>query len=84
MLFQSSDARNDRTVAFHVKSLEAESVARSWPVMMAGRKETKVLKNPRRPEYDNEQLNRALQELAWKIVIDYPPSGVKAPTQTKQ
>jgi len=52
--------------------------------MMAGRKETKVLKNPRRPEYDNEQLNRALQELAWKIVIDYPPSGVKAPTQAKQ
>ena len=37
-----------------------------------------VLKNARRPQWNDEKLNRALQELAWKTVIDYPPSGVKA------
>jgi len=38
-----------------------------------------VLKNARRPQWHDEKLNRALQELAWKTVINYPPSGVKAP-----
>ena len=37
-----------------------------------------VLKKARNPQWNNEMLNRALQELAWKTVIDYPPSGVKA------
>jgi enterochelin esterase-like enzyme len=40
-----------------------------------------VLKNARRPEWNDEGFNRALQELAWKTVIDYPPSGVKAATR---
>ena len=39
-----------------------------------------VLKNARRPEWNDEGFNRALQELAWKTVINYPPSGVKAAT----
>jgi hypothetical protein len=37
-----------------------------------------ILKNSRKPEYQEEKFNRALQELAWKIVINYPLSGVKA------
>ena len=40
-----------------------------------------VLKNARRPQWNNEKFNRALQELAWKTVINYPPSGVKAPAK---
>jgi hypothetical protein len=40
-----------------------------------------VLKNAHRPEWNNEKFNRALQELAWKTVIDYPPSGVKTTTE---
>ena len=39
-----------------------------------------VLKSARRPEWNDEGFNRALQELAWKTVINYPPSGVKAAT----
>jgi hypothetical protein len=39
-----------------------------------------VLKNARRPEWNDKGFNRALQELAWKTVINYPPSGVKAAT----
>ncbi len=39
-----------------------------------------VLKNARKPAWNDEGFNRALQELAWKTVINYPPSGVKAPT----
>lgn len=38
-----------------------------------------ILKNSRKPEYREEKFNLALQELAWKIVSNYPPSGVKAP-----
>jgi enterochelin esterase family protein len=40
-----------------------------------------VLKNTGKPEWNNEKFNRALQELAWKTVINYPPSGVKAAVQ---
>jgi hypothetical protein len=40
-----------------------------------------VLKNARRPEWNDEKFNHALQELAWKTVINYPPSGVKATTE---
>ena len=40
-----------------------------------------VLKNSRKPEYKEEKFNRTLQELAWKTVINYPPSGVKAPAK---
>jgi hypothetical protein len=43
-----------------------------------------VLKNSRKPEYRDEKFNRILQELAWKTVINYPPSGVKAPAQEKK
>jgi len=43
-----------------------------------------VLKNARKPEWNNEGLNRTLQELAWKTVIHYPPSGVKAPIHEKE
>jgi hypothetical protein len=43
-----------------------------------------VLKNARRPEWNDEKFNRTLQELAWKTVIDYPPSGVKAPAEEKK
>ncbi|MBN2685368.1 MAG: hypothetical protein JXR40_08825 [Pontiellaceae bacterium] len=37
-----------------------------------------ILKNADHPEW-NEEMNKALQELAWKTVINYPLSGVKAP-----
>lgn len=37
-----------------------------------------ILKQASHPEWD-EALNKALQELAWKTVINYPLSGVKAP-----
>lgn len=37
-----------------------------------------VLKNSRNPEWNNEAFNRVLQELAWKTVVNYPPSGVKS------
>lgn len=30
-------------------------------------------------EWKNPELNKKLQELAWDIVSNYPPSGVKAP-----
>ena len=40
-----------------------------------------VLKNARKPEWNDEKFNRTLQELAWKTVINYPPSGVKAPAE---
>jgi hypothetical protein len=43
-----------------------------------------VLKNSRKPEYKEEKFNRTLQELAWKTVINYPPSGVKAPEEEKK
>ena len=43
-----------------------------------------VLKNARKPEYREEKFNRTLQELAWKTVINYPPSGVKAPKEEKK
>jgi hypothetical protein len=38
-----------------------------------------ILKNSSKPEYREEKFNLALQELAWKTVSNYPPSGVKAP-----
>lgn len=38
-----------------------------------------ILKNSNKPEYREEKFNRTLQELAWKMVSNYPPSGVKAP-----
>ncbi|MBN1906007.1 MAG: DUF3237 domain-containing protein [Deltaproteobacteria bacterium] len=37
-----------------------------------------ILKNSGKPEYREEKFNRILQELAWKTVINYPQSGVKA------
>jgi len=40
-----------------------------------------VLKNGGKPQWNDETFNRALAELAWTTVINYPPSGVKAPTQ---
>ncbi|HML75048.1 MAG TPA: alpha/beta hydrolase-fold protein [Anaerohalosphaeraceae bacterium] len=40
-----------------------------------------VLKNAGKPQWNNEAFNRALAELAWTTVMNYPPSGVKAPTQ---
>jgi enterochelin esterase-like enzyme len=40
-----------------------------------------VLKNAGKPQWNDAKFNRALQELAWKTVINYPPSGVKAPIQ---
>lgn len=42
-----------------------------------------ILKNSDKPEYREEKFNRALQELAWKMVVNYPQSGVKAPTGEK-
>ena len=36
-----------------------------------------ILKNSRKPEYREEKFNRALQELAWKMVVNYPLSGVQ-------
>jgi poly(3-hydroxybutyrate) depolymerase len=35
------------------------------------------LKNASRPQW-NEKMNRKLQELAWELVTEYPPSGVSA------
>ena len=43
-----------------------------------------ILKNSSKPEYREEKFNRALQELAWKTVLNYPQSGVKAPVGEKQ
>ncbi|MFC1493951.1 DUF3237 domain-containing protein [Thermodesulfobacteriota bacterium] len=43
-----------------------------------------ILKNSAKPEYREEKFNRALQELAWKTVINYPQSGVKAPAGVMQ
>ena len=37
-----------------------------------------ILKNSSKPEYREEKFNRALQELAWNTVINYPQSGVKS------
>ena len=37
-----------------------------------------ILKNANRPQWNDEKLNRKLQELAWDIVRNYPPSGVTA------
>ena len=42
-----------------------------------------ILKNSDKPEYREKKFNRALQELAWKMVVNYPQSGVKAPTGEK-
>ena len=40
-----------------------------------------ILKNSSKPEYREEKFNRALQELAWKTVINYPQSGIKSPAE---
>ncbi|MBN2320365.1 MAG: esterase family protein, partial [Acidobacteria bacterium] len=40
-----------------------------------------VLNNAGKPQWNDETLNRALQELAWKVVINYPPSGVNVSMQ---
>jgi hypothetical protein len=37
-----------------------------------------VLKNANRPQWNDEKLNKKLQELAWDLVTKYPPSGVTA------
>ena len=37
-----------------------------------------ILKRANNPKWD-DNFNKALQELAWKTVINYPFSGVKAP-----
>lgn len=36
-----------------------------------------VLKNASRPQWNDEKFNLDLQKIAWKTVINYPPSGVK-------
>jgi hypothetical protein len=36
-----------------------------------------ILKKGNRPQWD-EKMNRRLQELAWDLVTNYPPSGVTA------
>jgi hypothetical protein len=41
-----------------------------------------VLKKANNPKFD-EDFNKRLQELAWKTVINYPLSGVKAPEAKK-
>jgi hypothetical protein len=41
-----------------------------------------VLKNSNRPQWNDEKLNRKLQELAWDLVTHYPPSGVTVDTGT--
>jgi hypothetical protein len=41
-----------------------------------------ILKRVNNPKWD-ENFNKALQELAWKTVIEYPYSGVKAPASVK-
>jgi alpha-L-fucosidase 2 len=41
-----------------------------------------ILKRANNPKWDTA-FNKALQELAWKTVIDYPLSGVKAPADAK-
>ncbi len=40
-----------------------------------------VLKNAMRRQWD-EKFNRTLQEIAWKTVINYPPSGVEQASAT--
>jgi hypothetical protein len=40
-----------------------------------------VLKNAKKPEWNDEKFNHTLQELAWKTVVNYSPSGVKATTE---
>ena len=40
-----------------------------------------VIKGSWKSEWKDEKFNRALQELAWKTVINYPPSGVKKSTE---
>jgi hypothetical protein len=42
-----------------------------------------ILKRANNPKWD-ESFNKALQEFAWKTVIEYPYSGVKAPASVKQ
>ncbi len=42
-----------------------------------------VLKRSNNPKWD-DNFNQALQELAWKTVINYPLSGVKAPDGTQK
>jgi hypothetical protein len=37
-----------------------------------------ILKNASRPQWRDEKLNRKLQELAWELVTNYPPTGVTA------
>jgi hypothetical protein len=41
-----------------------------------------ILKRANNPKWD-ESFNKALQEFAWKTVIEYPYSGVKAPARAK-
>jgi hypothetical protein len=41
-----------------------------------------ILKRANNPKWD-ESFNKALQEFAWKTVIEYPYSGVKAPLSAK-
>jgi hypothetical protein len=38
-----------------------------------------ILANASRPEWRSEVLTRKLQELAWDLVTNYPPSGVSQP-----
>ena len=41
-----------------------------------------ILKRTNNPKWD-ENFNKALQELAWKTVIEYPYSGVQVPVSVK-
>lgn len=40
-----------------------------------------VLKNTGKPEWNDDALNRALQELAWDTVSNYPPAGISSSAQ---
>jgi hypothetical protein len=42
-----------------------------------------TLKRANNPKFD-DNFNKALQELAWKVVTSYPLSGVKAPADAKK
>ena len=42
-----------------------------------------ILKRANNPKWD-DNFNKALQQLAWNTVINYPLSGVKAPGKTKK
>jgi len=42
-----------------------------------------LLEKANNPKWD-ESFNKALQQLAWKTVVNYPPSGVKSPDEDEE